>query len=193
MSFSVENFFNKLQTDDIIFSYKGDISSDVINYVLDSVEKKTEELNDPSKTRKKVYNVLVESLQNLYHHVAVVPKDFEDQSSARFGLIVIHRNDKGYLITAGNFITAGKIAELEEKIVKINNSSPEEIKELYKHILHHQEISDKGGGGLGLVDIARKTGNRLEYEFIEYDAKYSFFTLIIKIDSIKVLKSKSLK
>lgn len=188
MSFSVENFFNRLQTDDIIFSYKGDISSDVINYILDSVEKKTEELNDPSKTRKKVYNVLVESLQNLYHHVDVVPKDFEDQSSARFGLIVICRNDKGYLITAGNFVTTGKIVELEEKIVKINNSSPEEIKELYKHILHHQEISDKGGGGLGLVDIARKTGNRLGYEFNEYDDKYSFFTLVIKIDSIEVLK-----
>lgn len=188
MSFGVENFFNRLQTDDVIFSYKGDISSDIINYILDSVEKKTEEVDDPSKTRKKVYNVLVEGLQNLYHHVDVVPDDFEDQSSSRFGLIVICRNDKGYLITAGNFISTDKIDELEKKIVKINDSSPEEIKDLYKHILHHQEISEKGGGGLGLVDIARKTGNKLEYEFIEYSEQFSFFTLKIKIDSIEVLK-----
>lgn len=182
MSFSVENFFNKLQTDDVIFSFKGDISSDVINWVLDTIERKTEELDDPSKIRKKIYNVLVESLQNLFHHVDTVPKDFKDQSSERFGLIVISRNKKGYLIIAGNFISAEKIDELEEKIIKINNSSPEEIKELYKHILYHQEISEKGGGGLGLVDIARKTGNKLEYMFVEYNARYSFFTLKIRID-----------
>ncbi len=185
MSFSVENFFKELQTEDVIFSFKGDISSDVINNVLDSVEKKTEEANDPSKIRKKVYNVLVESLQNLYHHVDIVPENFADQSSERFGLIVIARNEKGYFISAGNFITRDKIKSLESKISKINNSSPEEIKELYKFILHHQKISDKGGGGLGLVDIARKTGNKLDYSFIHYNDDYSFFHLKIRIDSVE--------
>ena len=184
MSFSVENFFKELQTEDVIFSFKGDISSDVINSVLDSVEKKTEEVNDPSKIRKKVYNVLVESLQNLYHHVDIVPENFEDQDSERFGLIVVARNNEGYSISAGNFITKDKIESLENKILKINNSSPEEIKELYKFILHHQKISDKGGGGLGLVDIARKTGNKLDYKFIDYSDNYSFFHLKIKIDSL---------
>jgi hypothetical protein len=57
------------------------------------------------------------------------------------------------------------VEKLEEKIKRINRSSHEEIKELYKFILNHQRISAKGGGGLGLVDIARKTGNKLEYSF----------------------------
>lgn len=182
MSFSVENFFTGLQTGNIIFSYKGDISSDIINFILDSVEKKTEEFNDASKIRKKVYNVLVESLQNLYHHVDNVPADYEDQGSTRFGLIVIKRIDRGYLITAGNFVTKEKISGLEEKIVKINNSSAEEIKELYKFILHHQKISEKGGGGLGLVDIARKTSNRLDYQFFDYNDTHSFFSMSVMID-----------
>ena len=185
MSFSVENFFKELQSDDVIYSFRGDISSDVINSVLDSVERKTEEVKDPSKIRKKVYNVLVESLQNLYHHVDVVPEDFEDQKSNRFGLIVISRNYKGYSIVSGNFVSVEKIESLESKILKINNSTPEEIKELYKFILHHQKISDKGGGGLGLVDIARKTGNRIDYKFTEYNDKHSFFQLSIKIDAGK--------
>lgn len=183
MSFSVENFFKELQSDEVIFSYKGDISSDVINMVLDSVEKSIEEARDPSKIRKKVYNVLVESLQNLYHHVDIVPDGFEDQNSDRFGVIVISRPKTGYAITAGNFITKDKIVELEGRISKINNSSPEEIKELYKFILHHQKISEKGGGGLGLVDIARKTGNKLDYSFIDYNDSYAFFQLNIRIDA----------
>ena len=166
-------------------SYRGDISSDVINNVLDSVERKTEEHDDPSKIRKKVYNVLVESLQYLYHHVDIVPDDFEDQNSERFGIIVIYRQNEAYSIVAGNFITNDKISSLENKIEKINNSSPEEIKNLYKFILHHQKISEKGGGGLGLVDIARKTGNRLDYKFTDYNSEFSFFQLRIKIDSAK--------
>ena len=79
MSFNVESYFKDLQKDDVIFSYKGDISSDVINIILDTVEKKTVVASDTSRIRKKVYNVLVESLQNLYHHADTVPADFEDQ------------------------------------------------------------------------------------------------------------------
>lgn len=184
MSFNVENHFKDLLTDNVIFSYKGDISSEIINVILDSVEKKTEEANDPSKVKKKLYNVLVESLQNLYHHVDTVPGDFEDQDSKRFGIIVIARNNSGYIITAGNFVTRDKIDKLKERLEKINNSSAEEIKELYKFILHHQKISDKGGGGLGLVDIARKTGNELGYNFYDYNNEYSFFCLSIKISGL---------
>jgi hypothetical protein len=52
---------------------------------------------------------------------------------------------------------------------------------MYKFILNHQKLSAKGGGGLGLVDIARKSGNRLEYEFHKYNENYYFFNLTISV------------
>ncbi len=181
MGFNVENYLTDQATGEIVLKYKGNIDSDVINHVLDAVEGKMVEVNEQSKLRKKVYNVLVESLQNLYHHVDPVPADFEDQSSERFGLLVIKKIDGGYKITTGNFINAEHIEKLEEKIKRINRSSHEEIKELYKFILNHQKISQKGGGGLGLVDIARKTGNQLDYTFKEYNDKHSFFYMNILV------------
>ncbi len=181
MSFNIDNYFS-VQTDgDVILFYKGNIDSDVINHVLDTVEDKMVEVNEQSKLRKKVYNVLVESLQNLYHHVDRVPADFEDQSSEKFGLLVVNRVKEGYKIITGNFVQTENIEKLEEKIKRINRSSHEEIKELYKFILNHQRISAKGGGGLGLVDIARKTGNKLDYSFKKYNEKYSFFYLDILV------------
>jgi hypothetical protein len=39
----------------------------------------------------------------------------------------------------------------------------------------------KGGGGLGMIDIARKTGQKLNFDFAPVDDKYSFFSLNIKI------------
>jgi hypothetical protein len=93
----------------------------------------------------------------------------------------VKKVDEGYKIITGNFVRAENKEKLEEKIKRINRSSHEEIKELYKFILNHQRISAKGGGGLGLVDIARKTGNKLKYAFKEYNDKYSFFYLDILV------------
>ncbi|MCX6325289.1 MAG: SiaB family protein kinase [Bacteroidia bacterium] len=182
MSFNIENYLSDQSTGNNILLYKGNVDSDVINHVLDTVEDKMVEINEQPKLRKKVYNVLVESLQNLYHHVDRVPDDFEDQTSEKFGLLVINKVEGGYRIITGNFIHSENIEKLEEKIKRINRSSREEIKELYKFILNHQRISAKGGGGLGLVDIARKTGNKLEYAFSEYNDKYSFFYLDILVN-----------
>jgi hypothetical protein len=181
MSFNVETYLKDQTDGDIVLSYKGNIDSDVINHVLDTVEDKMVEVNEQSKLRKKVYNVLVESLQNLYHHVDPVPSDFEDQKAERYGLLIVKKIDGGYKIITGNFVNTEHIEKLEEKIKRINRSSHEEIKELYKFILNHQKISQKGGGGLGLVDIARKTGHKLDYSFKQYDDKHSFFYLNILV------------
>lgn len=182
MSFDVENYLKDQAKNNVILFYKGNVDSDVINHVLDAVEDKMVEVNEQSKLRKKVYNVLVESLQNLYHHVDKVPEDYEDQTSEKFGMLVVEKVDNGYKIITGNFVNSENVEKLEEKIKRINRSSHEEIKELYKFILNHQRISAKGGGGLGLVDIARKTGNKLDYAFIEYNDKYSFFYLNILVN-----------
>lgn len=91
MSFNIENYFSDQSNRNIILFYKGNVDSDVINHVLDTVEDKMVEVNEQSRFRKKVYNVLVESLQNLYHHVDRVPEDFEDQAFEKYGLLVVKR------------------------------------------------------------------------------------------------------
>jgi Family of unknown function (DUF6272) len=182
MSFNIENYFPDQSNGDVILFYKGNVDSDVINHLLDTVEDKMVEVNERSTLRKKVYNVLVESLQNLYHHVERVPEDFEDQTSEKFCMLVVKKVKGGYKIITGNFVHADNVETLEEKIKRINRSNHEEIKELYKFILNHQRISPKGGGGLGLVDIARKTGNKLEYTFKQYNERYSFFFLDILVN-----------
>lgn len=181
MSFNIESYFSGQPKDNIILYYKGNVDSDVINHVLDSVEEKMVAVNENPKLRKKVYNVLVESLQNLYHHVDKVPEDYEEQVE-KYGLLVVRKVAGGYKIVTGNFVHTDNIEKLEEKIKRINRSTHDEIKELYKFILNHQRISAKGGGGLGLVDIARKTGNKLEYAFVQYNNNYSFFYLDILVN-----------
>ncbi len=182
MSFDVETYLKDHPESNVILYYKGNVDSEVINYVLDTVEDKLVKEDEQPKLRKKVYNILVESLQNLYHHVDKVPEDFEDQKSEKFGILLVAKTNSGYKIITGNFVHADQVDMLEERIMKINRSTHEEIKELYKFILNHQRISAKGGGGLGLVDIARKSGHKLDYTFKPYNEKFSFFYLNILVD-----------
>ncbi len=182
MSFDIESYFTEQNNGEVILYYKGNIDSELINHVLDTVEDKLVQGNEQARLRKKVYNVLVESLQNLYHHVDKVPESYEDQTAEKFGLLMVKKIGNGYKIITGNFIKKENVEKLEEKIKRINRSCQEEIKELYKFILNHQRITNKGGGGLGLVDIARKTGNKIGYLFKEYDKDHSFFYLDILVN-----------
>lgn len=181
MSFDVQEFFDELNGGNVVLSYKGSITSDFINNVLDTVESKLQDENEDSKIRKKVYNVLVESLQNLYHHIDELPDSYREEYDNKFGLLVVSKEKEAYKISTGNFVKSDKIKYLKDKIDKINSLSKEELKDMYKFILNHQKLSAKGGGGLGLVDIARKTGNKLSYMFRNFDNEYYFFNLDIFI------------
>ncbi len=169
MSFDLENLVSDLDIRGAILYFKGNVDSEVISKALDLVEGKLLTTREAPRLRKKVYNVLVESLQNLYHHADSIPKGYHAARPERFGLVLMERLGRGYRITTCNFVANVRVRELEEKLTRINRSTPEEIKDLYKDILNHQEITAKGLGGLGLLDIARKTGHRIDYRFKKYD------------------------
>jgi len=181
MSFNIKEYYAKISKGDVLIAYKGSITSELINDVLDAVEKKLEEVSEEGKTRKKIYNVLVESMQNLYHHIEKTHEGLDEDLDPKFGVLVISKENNEYRVITGNFINSTKIKYLKEKIDKINSLSKDELKDMYKFILNHQKLSAKGGGGLGLVDIARKTGSKLEYSFFNYNNNYYFFNLEIRI------------
>lgn len=182
MSFNIEESYSRMSKGEVLLAYKGSITAELITNVLGVVETKLDHVIDNSIIKKKIYNVLVESLQNLYHHVDDLPTDYSDKLDIHFGIFVISKTDEMYKIITGNFIRNDKIKKLKERLDKIKTLSKDELKDLYKFVLNNQKFSDKGGGGLGLIDIARRTGGKIEYYFEDYDTNFSFFRLDIIID-----------
>ena len=181
MSFDVKQLCAEIGEDEVYFSYMGDISSERINQILEEIELKFANL----KVRKKIYNIMVEALQNLFHHSDDVPEDLVGTLGKRFGLVMITKRNDRFALTAGNYISSGKIEFLTEKIEKINSLSGDELKEMYKFILNFQKLSAKGGVGLGLIDIARKSENKLGYNFYPYNEKYYFYRLDIFVNNLE--------
>ena len=183
MGFNFDKHCNKINENEVLLAYKGNVTAEIITNSLSLVESKIENSSTHQITKKKVYNVLVESLQNLFHHVDDAPQELNllSKEGRQYGMFSLSKNQDSYKIFTGNFIKNEHIFKLKEKIDKINNLSKEELKEFYKTVLNNQRFSDKGGGGLGLIDIARKTGNKLFYEFDQINDKVSFFSLEVYI------------
>lgn len=180
MSFFLNECYARMNQGEVIVAYKGSISAEVISNTLSLVESKLEESFEQTGVKKKLYNVLVESLQNLFHHVDSLTGTNETDSN--YGAFVLAKQNQGFRISTGNFVRIDKSAILKEKIDKINSLSKEELKDFYKFVLNNQSFSEKGGGGLGLIDIARKTGNKLEYTFYDYNKDFAFFNLNVFIN-----------
>lgn len=180
MSFNIEELFKEMNTGEILLAYKGSITAELITNVLGVVETKLNHVIEKSSTKKKIYNILVEGLQNLYHHVDDLP-DSINNMDVHFGIFVIAKIEENYEIRTGNFIKNEKINRLKERFDKIKSLSKDELKELYKFVLNNQMFSDKGGGGLGLIDIARRTNGQVDYDFTKYDDNYSFFKMYVTV------------
>lgn len=181
-TFDINTCYSRMNEGDVILSYKGSITADLITSVLGLIELKLEESPDKPNVKKRLYNVMVESLQNLFHHVDE-PDESLNVYGNNFGVFVISRDIDGYIISTGNFIKSDKKSMLKQRIDKINSLSKEELKEYYKFILNNQNFSDKGGGGLGLIDMAKRTSRRLDYSFYPYNNKYEFFNLNVYISN----------
>jgi len=183
MGFNIEEVLTEICGDEVFYSHAGNISTEQINLILEAVEEKFVELQTSLKIRKKVYNILVEGLQNLFHHSEDVPEDMIETLGKRYGILVIKQIDDSFRMTVGNFISSDKVKFLTEKIEKINSLSSDELKEMYKFVLNYQKLSAKGGGGLGLIDMARKSENKLGYKFYPYNELYYFYRLDILISN----------
>jgi len=182
MNLGFQEWEAKVLRPESLYVYEGPVNSDIITTILDTIEKKMDEVEPNSKVSKKVYNVLVEALQNLFHHAVSTPKELIGDFGENFIILQISQSGAStYNVIAGNFVTKEKAQILKDRIEQINYLSQDELKSLYKLILNNEEFSEKGGGGLGLIDIAKKTGRKLSYYFHQFDGENLFYAFEVNI------------
>ncbi|MCG3166013.1 MAG: hypothetical protein POELPBGB_01789 [Bacteroidia bacterium] len=160
----------------LLLAYKDNINEETSDQLIAMVDSKMVGFDEEKKIKKKVFNVLVECLQNVSRHAE--PDKGQDHESS---ILLIGRNDNSFFIITGNMMSNDKTTHLKEKLDQINKLNPDEIRDKYKELMTKMEFSDKGGAGLGLLDIARKSANKFEYDFRKLGDKKSYFTLKVSI------------
>lgn len=158
-----------LRDGNLLLLHKGVITPDLINLVVEALEQSVTNLEPDKKVRRKLTNVFIEVFQNIGYHGVKHP------SFLNSDLVIVIKRPDYYKVGTSNIIEQDKVEVIKSTIDKVNNMNPEELREYYKLVLENNDMSDKGTAGLGFVDVARKTGQRLYYEFLPVDDLHSHF------------------
>ncbi|MCU0448604.1 MAG: SiaB family protein kinase [Bernardetiaceae bacterium] len=174
----MDNYYRKIQSEAIIMSYKGAATASLLNSMIDVAQTRLSLLTEQGQVKKRVFSILVELLQNIYHH-------FQDTSYLSMQeddaiIFVLARDPNGYHVSTGNYVSNSEVPRLQAKLDTVNQATADELRARYQQVLNNGTLTQKSAG-LGFLDMARKSGNKLEYEFKPYDHQFSFFSLTVHI------------
>jgi len=161
-----------MTSEKVILEYKGNIDFDTLQSLLNDLKHKLLLIPDiTTLTKKRVFNVTVECIENIYKH---------SNSKKNEILFKITYANKTFTIISENHIKFEDINQIKEKIDTINSLDREGLKNLYNKIITNTKISERGGAGLGFIDMAIKTCNKIGYEFEKIDDNtYKFKEILI--------------
>lgn len=158
-----------LNNHNISLFFKGAFDQDNLLNLLSIVEGQMKD----STMSVKIFNIMVELLQNIVKH-ADNPDGF---SGWKPGIFFISETEAELLLTAGNYIENEKVDELKDKIELVNTLNTKELIAYYNKVLLNFEDDNSMKSGLGIIDIRKKSGNKLNYELHKLNEKFSFFTV----------------
>lgn len=166
----------------VILIYEGDFTQETTKSILAMAERNLESSGEESGIKKKIFNVMVEALQNIVKHS---DETKEGEINHHAAIFLIGHEKSQYSIMSGNPVKNENLPILQRALERINGLDKEGLRELYKEIIKNTCISDKGGAGLGFVDMARKSGEKLEWAFVPMNDVQSFFCLKVNIAKAK--------
>lgn len=177
---SISNIYDEMIRNGFSIAYLGEFSHEVTKMFTSMTESDMERNSEERSVQRKVFHVMVETLQNMNKH-----SDELTDGNVGNGLFVIGKKNDTYSIITSNRVAREHRKNLENALISVNSATPEELKAMYKKQIRDGSISAKGGAGLGLIDIARKTGETLDYQFLQIDDDNYFFILKVEINAKK--------
>lgn len=167
---------DKMMQERLMFVYRGVVTNENSVPLLMLLEKEMENSEFGFVGRKRVFMFVLESLQNVSRHS-------DNNEHAGMSMVVYSKLQGGYTISTGNVISKSNINDLRTRLDEINNLQTGEIRNVYRQMLSNSELSKKGGAGLGLIEMAKKTGNKLDYDFMPMGDDHAYFILSKTVDS----------
>jgi hypothetical protein len=167
-----------LSNRDIILHFQGHLDYDIIGELIGSLKERMRKRKVRFGLYKKILTVMIESLENIirYRGNLGIQGVVLDKYPPEF---VISSNNERVYIESINALFNPDIELLQQKLSQLNELDPKELKELYKQTITNGKFSDKGGAGLGIIEMAKIADEKIIFRFEKIDEKLSYFYLCL--------------
>ncbi len=178
----IKEYHGKFGDQEVYFEHVGNISQDTTKDFSKKLEEKLLTDGVESKVIRKIYHAVVESLQNVMRHAHDTESGAPQGSDASEGGFIISGSEMKLMVSTCNAIPTDAVEKVKSMIDYFNSLDEAQIKEEYKKMVKEARISDKGGAGLGLIDMIKKTKNKIKYHFEEINDNCSLIILTSSVD-----------
>ncbi len=169
---------NYMSKSGILLDYNGPVDFKIIEVLLKNLSSGKEFRALNTTTRKRVYGIVVECLENIYKYQIILVSAEKGKNP---NISVRMENDKIF-IDAGNIIAASAKDCLEKRIEKVNDMDEAALKALYEHKINRESRSDDNGAGLGFIYMILKSENKISYSFHPLVKGYFYFEIEISLN-----------
>jgi hypothetical protein len=170
------------QTDsNIILYHQGPVAFETITELIYKLKVVMKKQQARQVTYKKILMLMIESLENiLKYHEYFDHNDFLLTNHSP--VFCIEKEGDSFIISSGNPVMNSDVPELEKRILHLNGLNKEGVKKLYKSTITDGRFSDKGGAGLGIIEMAKISDKKIDYAFKPIDNKYSYYSVRLVIN-----------
>jgi len=163
----------------ILLFYEGEVNHEITKALTFTTDKNIGKNGTSRVTQKKVFSAMIECLQNIDKHS--LGSGTKNNVISKKGSILVSEDANSYFILAGNPVSYNQKDKLSTIINNLNHKEKEELKNLYIKQLENGKLSDKGGAGLGFIDMVRKSGNNIKFSFYPINDDLLFFVYKILV------------
>ena len=160
----------------VIMSFMGELTHQVTTSLLKNLKDDMTASHVDIVTQKRLYGIIVECLDNIAKHWAAL--DIE-KLLGRISppIFMLSKKDNYYFIVTGNHVANTEVDSLIKKIEMVNALDKKGLQDYYRQTLAEETQVETDNAGLGIIDIALKSGNKLEYEFKPVNKDVSFYVI----------------
>lgn len=176
-------YYKKMCERNIVLDFQGAISQDMVVGMGELLKNKFSQEFGTANIVKRLFSIFIEMAQNIAHYSAERVFLNDQHGDVGAGIIVVTEEKINYAITSGNLVNKSSIPKIIEHCQRINRMDRRELRQLYKTQIKCTRKQGKRGAGLGLIDIARKSGNPIRYSVTHVDDINSFLVLSVKIQN----------
>jgi hypothetical protein len=161
-----------------LFAYAGPVSEALLASFGESVKQQLALKNADRNRTRRVFAVFVEQVQNVIRYSEeqdLVGEDPGDRLSS--GVVAVGLEEDRFFVICGNNVSIGGADLLQERLTYLASLNEEELKAHYRTKLRSEPEEQSEGGTIGLIEIARRASQPLEFDFLETGDGSRFFVL----------------